>query len=301
MTRHPLPDRAENQLPWLKRRGFLRAAAAWSAMGSIPAARAQASMWTEQAFIPGGNGYYSSIVFDPVAGVSLFTNTAGPDSSAGSLYRYQYDYASGSFGLPRKVLSTPAGADAYIRTSGIALGASGTVYGLLYTGNAYPGTNGYSPSAATSADHGATWTWYGPVSPYGRNMSSSMSLTVNEGGTPKFRAWVDNVAGGGLHEMTSMDGLHWTNLGNIWPASLGGGALFSSACRTTRGTLLVAADAFPSSRISTLWQPHGGSWQILETSSVIWGDGIKGAAVVWDGSTIHAYNVGRHWTMPEPT
>lgn len=257
-------------------------------------------MWTEQASVPGGNGYYASLIFDPARGPFLFTNTNGPD--AGHLWRYPYDAGSGSLLAPSDVLQTPApGPDAYIRTSAISIGASGQLYGLLYTGESYPDQNGYSPSAALSGDGGYSWTWYGPVSPYGRNMSSGMSLTVDEGGSPVFRAWVDNVMGSHLREMRSMDGLHWSDYGEVWPASLGAGGLFSSACRTTRGTLLAAADAFPSTRISTLWQPHGGSWRVLEISSPIWGNGIKGAAIAWDGSLIHAYNLGRHWTMPEPT
>lgn len=41
MARHTLIDRSATELLWFQRRGFLSAAAAWSAMGGFPAARAQ--------------------------------------------------------------------------------------------------------------------------------------------------------------------------------------------------------------------------------------------------------------------
>jgi hypothetical protein len=41
MTQHILQDRSEDEILWFRRRGFLRAAAAWSAMGGFGAAQAQ--------------------------------------------------------------------------------------------------------------------------------------------------------------------------------------------------------------------------------------------------------------------
>ncbi len=42
MSRHILIDRSENEILWFQRRGFLSAAAAWTAMGGFSAAQAQA-------------------------------------------------------------------------------------------------------------------------------------------------------------------------------------------------------------------------------------------------------------------
>ena len=41
MTRHTLQSRTESEVLWFQRRSFLRAAAAWSAMGGFSAAQAQ--------------------------------------------------------------------------------------------------------------------------------------------------------------------------------------------------------------------------------------------------------------------
>ena len=41
MTQHTLQGRTEKETLWFQRRGFLRAAAAWSAMGGLAAAQAQ--------------------------------------------------------------------------------------------------------------------------------------------------------------------------------------------------------------------------------------------------------------------
>ena len=42
MTQHYLEGRSESELLWFQRRGFLQAAAAWSAVGGLSAAHAQA-------------------------------------------------------------------------------------------------------------------------------------------------------------------------------------------------------------------------------------------------------------------
>jgi hypothetical protein len=41
MTQHYLQDRSEQEVTWFQRRGFLQAAAAWTAMGGVTAAEAQ--------------------------------------------------------------------------------------------------------------------------------------------------------------------------------------------------------------------------------------------------------------------
>src|SRR4051812_41179956 len=41
MTQHTLQGRSESEVLWWQRRGFLQAAAAWTAMGGIAAAQAQ--------------------------------------------------------------------------------------------------------------------------------------------------------------------------------------------------------------------------------------------------------------------
>jgi len=43
MARHDANTRTEREILWFQRRSFLKAAAAWSALGTVPAARAQAS------------------------------------------------------------------------------------------------------------------------------------------------------------------------------------------------------------------------------------------------------------------
>ena len=251
-------------------------------------------MWTAQPDVPGGNGNYASIVFGSPQ-IWLFTNTDG--TLNGDLQRYPFDGTQ--FTAPSDVLHITAPADKFIRTSAIVRGASGKLYGLLYTGDGYPTQAGYTPSAATSTDDGATWTWFGSCSPYGRNQSSGMALTVNEGATPVFRAWIDGV-GGKLREMTSQDGWSWTDKGDMWPASLSSdNPLWPSACRTPTGTMLAVANGFPLVNMRVLWQPNGGAWRVLETDSVI-KYGPKGTALAWDGAVIHAYNNSKHWTMPSP-
>ncbi|CAA9412286.1 MAG: hypothetical protein AVDCRST_MAG51-1490, partial [uncultured Ramlibacter sp.] len=41
MTQHQLQGRTEAEVLWFHRRGFLRAAAAWTSMGGLAAAQAQ--------------------------------------------------------------------------------------------------------------------------------------------------------------------------------------------------------------------------------------------------------------------
>lgn len=250
---------------------------------STPAEPAAASVarWTEQASIPGACCYYSSLVVTG-GGYRIYTNTA-PDGAAGDLHLYEG-------GVSHKVLHIDAPADAFIRTSAV-IEAGGKWVALLETGDAYPGTNGYSPSWATSPD-GIAWAWHGPVSPYPRALSSGAALTVDEQG--HFRAWLD--IGNVLHEMRSDDGLKWADAGTV-PAP---GVTFATAARTPAGTMLAVADTWPSTSIATLWQCHGKEWTVLEERSAIH-HGDKGAALTYAGGLIHAYSMGRHWTSAPPT
>ena len=241
----------------------------------------ETSRWQEAERIEGACCYYSSLVIG-ANGVQVFTNTAA-DGTLGGLNLYEN-------GTGRTVLRIDAPADAYIRTSAI-IERGGRYYGLLETGDNYPGTNGYTPSWATSPN-GVDWTWHGTVSPYGRMFGSGASLTMDENG--HFRAWVDQ--GNDLYEMRSVDGLHWVDAGIVKEAP---GVLFSSAARTPTGTMLAVADTWPSTSIAVLWQCHGQAWQVLEHKSAIH-SGEKGVALTYADGLIHAYSRGLHWTTPSP-
>lgn len=235
------------------------------------------------------------MVFPESGGLRIYTNTGSEGLGKMNLYQGTLEQGVSHLGAVFKV-SDPA--NSYIRTFG-GVQRKGRYYALLFTGSGYPTTNGYSPSWAESAD-GVNWEFKGSVNPFGaRPFSSSMALTVDDNGT--FRSWTDG-AGGTLREMSSVDGIHWKALGDIWPKSLPAGeAVFPTATRTARGTMLAVANTWPSTKIRVLWQCHGSQdWQVLEENSSIH-LGEKWTTLAWDGSVIHAYVQGNHWTRAEPS
>jgi hypothetical protein len=254
------------------------------------------SAWSTQNPLPGSCCNYAQILLDSFengAQARIYTNS-DLATAAGILHLYQGDLSGVSDVGP--VLSIANTRDAYIRTFGLAR-RDGKYFALLYTGDAYPSSGGYSPSWAHS-DDGISWTWDGPVSPYPRALSSGQALTAEPDGS--FKAWIDQV-GGTLREMSSLDGIHWQDQGDIWPSTLPRAqALFPNAVRTEHGTMLSVADAFPATKIRTLWRCHGqSSWKLLEEDAPI-RHGFKGSALAWDGQSIHAFANGSHWTRAEP-
>ena len=240
---------------------------------------------------------YAQIFIDgtePDAMARVYTN-ADFSRTGGNLHLYEGTLNSVTYKGRLFSIDTPR--DAYIRTFGMAK-RNGKYYALLYTGDGYPTSGGYSPSWATS-DDGLQWTWFGSVSPYPRAPSSGQALVAEADGS--FKAWIDQV-GGTLREMSSPDGLVWKDQGDIWPATLPKNeALFPNAVRTPNGTMLAVANAFPATKIRTLWKCNNGStWSVLEDDAPI-RNGDKGSALAWDGTRIHAYANQAHWSRSEPT
>ncbi len=247
--------------------------------GEAPASTPiEATRWNAEADIEGACCNYAALVITD-AGTRIYTNAG---ARTGDLVLY-------AVGVSRTVLHIDAPADTFIRTVAVVERA-GKWFALLESGDAYPGSNGYSPSWATS-DDGKAWAWHGPVSPYPRTLSSGGALTVDEQG--HFRAWLD--VGDELREMRSDDGLTWTHFGVVPTKSV----LFATAARTPQGTMLAVADAWPANRIQTLWQCHNGPWRVLEENSYI-RNGEKGTALTYHAGLIHAYANGKHWTTAPP-
>lgn len=237
---------------------------------------------------------YASFVFTEKDGLRIYTNTGSGGDGKLHLYEGTVDKGVIAHG---PVLTIVEPNESYIRTFSVVI-HNGRYYAILFTGTGYPPTDGYAPSWAESAD-GIIWDFKGSVNPFNsRPFSSSMALTVDEQG--RFRSWTDS-ADGTLREMSSQDGLHWQALGDIWPKSLPvGEAVFPTAIRTPKGTMLAVADKFPSTKIRILWQCHGETnFQVIEDNSPIhWGQ--KGISLAWDGQMIHAFSRGSHWTRSEP-
>lgn len=251
--------------------------------------------WSPASPLPGACCNYASLVFTGKGdGVRIYTNAGiGGD---GLLHLYAGSLGEGL--APRgPVLKVSEPSEAYIRTSAIVRRGE-HYYALLFTGTGYPPTDGYAPSWAESED-GVSWIFKGSVNPFKtRPFSSSMAMTVDDAG--KFRAWTDG-AGSSLREMSSPNGLVWTDDGDVWPKSLPiGQVVFPSATRTAKGTMLAVADAWPAQKIRVLWQCHGQKeFAVLEEDSPIH-NGPKGTTLAWDGTLIHAYVRDSHWTHVEP-
>ena len=250
--------------------------------------------WNSEPMIYGSCCYYSSLIFADKDVFRIYTNTGSGGDGKMHLYEGTVD---GGVAARGPVLTITEPNESYIRTLAVVRHNS-RYYALLFTGTGYPTTNGYAPSWAESSD-GIIWEFKGSVNPFNsRPFSSSLALTVDEQG--RFRSWTDS-AGGTLREMSSQDGLNWQALGDIWPKSLPvGEAVFPTATRTPKGTMLAVADKVPSTKIRVLWQCHGETnFRVIEENSPIH-FGQKGTSLAWDGQMIHAFSRGAHWTRSEP-
>lgn len=249
--------------------------------------------WRSEPMISGSCCNYASLVFADNDVLRIYTNTG----SGGDGKMHLYEGTVNGVKARGPILTITEPNESYIRTFSVVR-YNGRYYALLFTGTGYPPKDGFAPSWAESND-GIIWEFKGSVNPFNsRPFSSSMALTVDEQG--RFRSWSD-AAGGTLREISSQDGLHWQALGDIWPKSLPvGEAIFPTATRTPKGTMLAVADKFPSTKIRVLWQCHGETnFQVIEENSSIH-SGQKGAALAWDGNMIHAFSQGSHWTRSEP-
>lgn len=198
-------------------------------------------------------------------------------------------------GEPQIILRTPPGPDAYIRTSGV-VERDGQYYALLFTGDAYPGTNGYSPSWATSPD-GLTWTWHGKVTERGMFASSNALVMTDRTDSYRFLSWVDG-AGLKLALMHSADGLSWiVDPDEKWPAELSADTpVFPSATRTPYGYHLIAADGYPAKHHRHLFSCDGMTWRVLEREAPT--ISFKSTNLAYDAGIVHAIVLGDHWSFP---
>lgn len=195
--------------------------------------------------------------------------------------------------------------DTYIRTLGMARGASGAYYAVLYTGDGYPTQGGYSPSWATSHD-GLVWSWAGPIGILGRNQSSAMNLIVNEARTDDMAcmAWLD-LAGGLIlmHAPMPCEPSDWRSDGlSVWPIQ-GEQPQFVTAAWTPYGYHLIGADMWDGTtnrELRHLFSCTGlPPWHVVEMASDIGAGTSKGANLAYDPATnlIHALVSGNHFTL----
>ena len=230
---------------------------------------------------------HAALVFEDDGTPRVYTNSIDAmPATDGSLQLWRN-------GAHEEVLHITDSRDAYIRTLGVTR-ARDKYFAILYSGAYYGTQGGYSPSWAES-DDGKAWTWRGNVSIYGDFQSQAMALIEQDGA---FYAWTDGT-GMKLRQMTSGDGINWKDQGSVWPAGLAGQALYVSAAYTGKGTMLSFADAFPATRITTLWKCNGGEFALQELDAPI-RNGSKGTALAFFEGRIHAYANGRHWSIKEP-
>lgn len=255
-------------------------------------------------------GSYTSFTIEG-NGIKMFSNLQDLYGTNGDLYTY-----AGTWGLlqsPADVLHVSVPSDTFIRTSGIAKGnVTPNYYAVLYTGNAYPGTNGYSPSWATSPD-GYSWTWFGPITmQYPRSLGSGMNLIVDEtrGDSYRFMAWNDfSLSPSGFtfalfHSATGLTNDWQSDGANIWPIA-GEQPLFAGAARTPFGYHIIAANMFDGTSNRALRHIFSctgmpGTWHVIEMASPIGVTGSKGAILTYDAATslLHAVVGGQHFTLP---
>jgi hypothetical protein len=254
------------------------------------------SGWQDMGTVSGVVSNYTPVVVISSTSIRVYQNTNGTTDG-------DYWLRSGtwsSVGVPLDVLHIAVARDTYIRTSGVARGASGTYYAVLYTGDGYPTQGGCSPSWATSPD-GITWTWDGPIGIFGRNQSSAAALIVDESRTDAYRfmAWLDGV-GPQLTMMHSATGAvtDWQSDGlNMWPIA-GDSPQFCSAARDSYGYHLICANQYPATAMRHLWSCDGLKWSVLEMAApIINTSSGKGTNLAFDPSTgvLHALTSGTHW------
>lgn len=253
--------------------------------------------WCDQGQVTGVSGSYTPVVPLSAANVRVYGNTNG--STDGDLWLRSCTWST--CGPATKVLDVTNPRDTYIRTSGVARGASGTYYAILYTGDGYPTQGGYSPSWATSPD-GVTWTWHGPITLFGRNQSSAAALIVDEaGGAFACMAWVD--IGNGLRlmhaPMPCMPGQWQSDGANHWPIASDGAPQFVTATRTQYGVHLIGAIGYPATAHRHIFSCTGlPPWTVVEQDAMTRNGQPKGTNLSFDGATIHALTAGRQFTLP---
>lgn len=252
--------------------------------------------WCDQGNTAGVSGSYTPVV--PMGGdqVRIFGNTNG--SVDGNLYLRVGSWSS--VGSASLVLNT-TGQDDFIRTSGIARGASGMYYGVIYVGLCYGCTGGFSPAFVTSPD-GMQWTYHGRISPFGVNQSSAMNLIVDESRTDAYRFmfWMDIPSG--LMLVHSGDGVSWSSDGvGVWPIA-GDGPQFCGATKTPHGYHMLCSNGWPATAMRHVFSCTGfPPWRVLEMASVTFNASVgKGANLSYDPATdsINALVSGRRWTLP---
>lgn len=285
---------------------FTTAALAAPMPKGSPKPQPDSVVWTKVGTIANDPSNYTPVVPIDATHMRLYANT--PDNvNNGDLWLRNCSWSS--CGSASKVLHIDVARDTYIRTSGIAKGASGTYYAVLYTGDGYPTQGGYSPSWATSPD-GLTWAWWGPVGIFGRNQSSAMNLIVDESRTDDraCMAWLDlpNTLpqGAGLVLMHSalpcMPDLWRSDGANMWPIA-GEEPQFVAAVRTPYGYHLIGANTYPATALRHVFSCTGlPPWHVLEMASDVINMSIgKGTNLAYDPSTnlIHAVTSGVHWTL----
>lgn len=247
--------------------------------------------WHKVGTIKNEIGSYEPVALEGTE-VRIYANTNG--SMDGDLFLRTGSWTG--VGTANAVLHIADPRDTFIRTSGVARGASGTYYAILYTGDGYPTQGGYSPSWATSPD-GLAWTWWGPVSPFGRNQSSAASLVVDESRTDgyRFMAWLDI---NGLYLMHSDTGLAWQSDGAVmWPESL----QFVTAAKTPYGYHLMGCAEWPCVHLRHVYSCDGlTNWHVLETASPVLNKSFtKGNNLVYEPATnlLHSVSTGLHFTL----
>lgn len=252
--------------------------------------------WCDQGNTAGVSGSYTPVVQMGGEQVRVFGNTNG--ATDGNLYLLVGSWSS--VGSASLVLDITEPRDTYIRTSGIARGASGTYYAVLYTGDGYPTTGGYSPSWATSPD-GYAWTWHGPITIFGRNQSSAAALIVDEaGGAFACMAWIDIGSGLRLmHAPLPCAPSQWQSDGtNHWPIASDGAPQFVTATRTQHGYHLIGAIGYPATAHRHIFSCTGlPPWTVIEADAMTRNGQPKGTNLAFDGAAIHALTNGRHFKL----
>ena len=253
--------------------------------------------WCKVGTLSGVTSSYTPVVQLGGSQIRVYANTAnGVD---GSLYLRVGSWSS--VGGPSLVLDVTVPRDSFIRTSGIARGASGRYYAVLYTGDGYPTQGGYSPSWATSED-GYAWTWNGPIDIFGRNQSSAANLIVDEARVDDYRFmfWMD-LAGVGIVLVHSADGVTWaSDRVPMWPIA-GEYPQFLAGVKDQYGYHLIGANAYPATALRHVFSCDGlTNWRMLETSAAILGGSVKGTNLAYDApnNLIHALTIGVHYQIP---
>ncbi len=271
-------------------------------------ASAQSLPWHKVGTLKNSTGSYTPIVMMGGDQIRVFANTRDNKNDAATSGDYWLRVGSWSHGLgsATKVLDVVEPRDTFIRTSGVARGASGTYYAVLYTGDGYPTQGGYSPSWATSPD-GYAWTWWGAAHLFGYNQSSAMNLIVDESRTDAYRCmyWMDLPTKFVLVHSASCETWDWQSDGiNMWPIA-NEIPQFATAVKTPYAYHIMGAaywDGTNHRPIRHLVSCDGlTNWRMVESASPVGASGSKGTNLAYDAATnlLHALTTGIHWTLPE--